>query len=224
MRRIRPDCLVLAELELWPNLILAARAAAPAWRSSTAGSASAASAAIAGCGRSCGPLVRRIDLVAAQNDEFAERFRALGAAHECGSRHRLDQIRRRRDRSRQSGHARLAQPGGHSRRTTSCFWPAARSSPRRRWRWTLSSTCAASFPRLRLILVPRHPERFDEVAALLAASGVAWQRRSQLDVEGVRAEARVLLVDTVGELGAWWGTAAHRLCRRQPATSAADRT
>ena len=26
MRRIRPDCLVLAELELWPNLILAARA------------------------------------------------------------------------------------------------------------------------------------------------------------------------------------------------------
>ena len=38
MRRIRPDVLVLAELELWPNLIRAAqRAAASRWRSSTAG-------------------------------------------------------------------------------------------------------------------------------------------------------------------------------------------
>ena len=42
---------------------------------------------------------------------------------------------------------------------------------------------------------------------LLAASGLAWQRRSRLNVEDARAEARVLLVDTVGELGAWWGTA-----------------
>jgi 3-deoxy-D-manno-octulosonic-acid transferase len=88
---------------------------------------------------------------------------------------------------------------------------------------------APQLPRLRLILVPRHPERFDGVARLLDASGIPWQRRTQLDHRGVAgAEAlrspsaqgapgvfpnrdpshpRVLLVDTVGELGAWWGTA-----------------
>ena len=42
------------------------------------------------------------------------------------------------------------------------------------------------FPRLRLILVPRHPERFAEVAEMLTSSGVAWQRRSHLATEGVR--------------------------------------
>ena len=65
---------------------------------------------------------------------------------------------------------------------------------------------APSHPALRLILVPRHPERFDEVAALLDRSGMCWQRRSKLDGNNIDADARILLVDTIGELGAWWGT------------------
>jgi len=63
------------------------------------------------------------------------------------------------------------------------------------------------WPQLRLILVPRHPDRFDAVARLLDDSGLPWQRRTDLDRHGPNAEARVLLVDVVGELGAWWGTA-----------------
>ena len=74
---------------------------------------------------------------------------------------------------------------------------------------------------LRLVLVPRHPERFDEVAKLLDASGLPWQRRSNFDTTS-RGNSRdrtqpqgssgrrprpILLVDTVGELNAWWGTA-----------------
>jgi 3-deoxy-D-manno-octulosonic-acid transferase len=62
-------------------------------------------------------------------------------------------------------------------------------------------------PRLRLILVPRHPERFEAVAESLDRAGLAWQRRSRLELEGRRIDARILLVDTIGELGAWWGTA-----------------
>jgi 3-deoxy-D-manno-octulosonic-acid transferase len=43
---------------------------------------------------------------------------------------------------------------------------------------------------------------------MLDSSGVAWQRRTALDGVAERREgARVLLVDVVGELGAWWGTA-----------------
>jgi 3-deoxy-D-manno-octulosonic-acid transferase len=37
---------------------------------------------------------------------------------------------------------------------------------------------SSPWPDLRLIVVPRHPERFDAVARLLDASGVAWQRRT----------------------------------------------
>jgi 3-deoxy-D-manno-octulosonic-acid transferase len=55
----------------------------------------------------------------------------------------------------------------------------------------------------RLILAPRRPERFEEVAALLAAARVAFARRSALtDAAGGAwpAAAPVLLLDTLGEL------------------------
>ena len=43
---------------------------------------------------------------------------------------------------------------------------------------------------------------------MLSASGLVWQKRSGLEESGADAAARVLLVDRVGELAAWWGTAA----------------
>ena len=56
-----------------------------------------------------------------------------------------------------------------------------------------------------LLLVPRHPQRFDEVAALVAARGVALQRRS---AEGaVAAGTRVLLGDSMGEMFAYYAAA-----------------
>jgi 3-deoxy-D-manno-octulosonic-acid transferase len=64
---------------------------------------------------------------------------------------------------------------------------------------------AEEFPRLKLIIVPRHPERFGEVAHLLDQSGVAWHRRTALNGNTQSSVPRVLLVDVVGELGAWWG-------------------
>jgi 3-deoxy-D-manno-octulosonic-acid transferase len=70
-------------------------------------------------------------------------------------------------------------------------------------------------PTLRLILVPRHPERFDAVAEMLKSSGVEFTRRSEANApltpnpsptrgEGNRS---VILVDTIGELSAVWGLA-----------------
>jgi 3-deoxy-D-manno-octulosonic-acid transferase len=64
-----------------------------------------------------------------------------------------------------------------------------------------------AWPQLRLVLVPRHPERFESVARLLDTSGVLWHRRTLLDQNPATPGARILLVDVVGELGAWWGTA-----------------
>ncbi|MDT5269429.1 MAG: 3-deoxy-D-manno-octulosonic-acid transferase, partial [Acidobacteriota bacterium] len=55
--------------------------------------------------------------------------------------------------------------------------------------------------RTRLLVAPRHPERFGEVAALLEASGLRWAQRS----DGTRAsdaDCDVILLDSIGELRA----------------------
>jgi 3-deoxy-D-manno-octulosonic-acid transferase len=59
----------------------------------------------------------------------------------------------------------------------------------------------------RLLVAPRHPERFAEVAALLDASGLAWARRSSPPLP-TDARADVVLLDTVGELRAAYPLAA----------------
>lgn len=66
---------------------------------------------------------------------------------------------------------------------------------------------ASEFPRLKLLLCPRHSSRFQEVSSLLNRNGMAWQARSTLEATGPNPFARVLLIDSVGELPAWWGTA-----------------
>jgi 3-deoxy-D-manno-octulosonic-acid transferase len=55
--------------------------------------------------------------------------------------------------------------------------------------------------RPRMLLAPRHPERFGEVAAMLDASGLAWARRSA-PRNGRDAECDVILLDSIGELRA----------------------
>ena len=56
-------------------------------------------------------------------------------------------------------------------------------------------------PDIRLLIAPRHPERFGEVADLLKASDVRWSRRSEPEVAGDLA-SDVILLDSIGELGA----------------------
>jgi 3-deoxy-D-manno-octulosonic-acid transferase len=53
-----------------------------------------------------------------------------------------------------------------------------------------------------LIIVPRHPERFDEVAELIKATNLTMARRS-LD-EPITAQTQVYLADTMGELMHWY--------------------
>ncbi len=59
-----------------------------------------------------------------------------------------------------------------------------------------------------LLIAPRHAERFDSVAELMAASGRRWARRSQLAGERVPAELELMLLDSQGELGALYQAAA----------------
>jgi 3-deoxy-D-manno-octulosonic-acid transferase len=220
MRRIRPTMLVLAELELWPNLIAAAR------------EHGARIAIINGRlsdhsypgYRRVRPLVahmlRQIDLIAAQNEESANRFRALGApperVHVTGSL-KYDGAQTDRGNPRTAALRELAGIDGND----IVFLAGSTQEPEEEYAIDIYRRLVAQHPRLRLILVPRHPERFDAVAKLLDASNMAWIRRSQLnrkrestpqpessrDATHRWGQRPILLVDTVGELGAWWGTA-----------------
>ena len=62
-----------------------------------------------------------------------------------------------------------------------------------------------SHPRAVMILAPRHPERFDEVAILVQQLDIRLCRRSQW--QGEALAGGVLLVDTIGELAAIYGLA-----------------
>ncbi len=56
-------------------------------------------------------------------------------------------------------------------------------------------------PGARLLLAPRHPERFDEVAKLLDQSGLSWSRRTAA-ASPADADAAIVLLDSIGELRA----------------------
>ena len=206
MRRIRPDLLILAELELWPNLI----AAAKKQRARVAiinGRLSDKS--FRGYSR-LRPLVSRVlgklDLIAAQNQETAERFCRLGAprsvVHATGSL-KFDGATTDRDNQ----NTRKLRDLAHLADDDIVFLAGSTQAPEEEIAIRVFGELAAEFPRLKLVLVPRHPQRFEEVAQLLANSGLPWTRRSQLESEDYNPESAILLVDTVGELGAWWGTA-----------------
>jgi 3-deoxy-D-manno-octulosonic-acid transferase len=207
LHRIRPDLLVLAELELWPNLVRAARASG-ARVAVVNGRLSERSfhgyrrirPVIAG-------LLDRLDLIAAQDETYAERFRRLGAApprvHVTGS---MKYDGARGDR-RHPSIQRLAHLAGIQSETI-VFLAGSTQEPEEELAVRTFRELSPRHPALRLVIAPRHPERFESVARMLAASGLPWQRRTDLDHAPADATARILLVDTVGELGLWWGTAA----------------
>jgi 3-deoxy-D-manno-octulosonic-acid transferase len=69
-----------------------------------------------------------------------------------------------------------------------------------------SQAQAAIKKEVQWLLVPRHPQRFDEVAALAAAHGLALSRRSQWG-DGRPAPADVWLGDSLGEMAAYYALA-----------------
>lgn len=60
-----------------------------------------------------------------------------------------------------------------------------------------------------LVMVPRHPQRFDEVARLLDERGLAYQRRR--DEQPLASNSVILLGDSMGEMMAWYALAQFAL-------------
>ena len=212
MRRIAPDGLVLAELELWPNLIRFARRRG-AFVAVINGRLSPRSyrryRRVRWFVRWC---LNQIDCLAVQNDTYAERWIDLGGdssrIHVTGSvKYDGVSLDRNRAKSRE-----LAAIFGLTRPNTvqdPLVWVVGSTqAPEEEIALRIYRRIRAEFPHLRLILVPRHPERFDEVATLLQRSELPFVRRSRLATDAASASVPpVILVDTIGELAAVWALA-----------------
>jgi len=209
MSRIRPTVLALVELELWPNLI---RAAKRSGAKVAIINARLSARSHRGYRRIRGPLGRTlnlIDVVAAQDEDYARRFVDLGVPADrisvTGSV-KFDGLESDRDNARTRE---LREELGLSR---SDLIFVAGSTMEGEEAAALSAYRAAKrhHPRLRLVLVPRHAERFDSVARMLEDEGETVLRRSRgalAPKAGEGAPAPVILIDTIGELGAVWGLA-----------------
>ncbi len=207
LRTIRPEMIVLIELELWPNLLSAAKRAGIPVAIVNGRLSESSHRGYRRVRSLLSNAFDSIDLVAVQNQEYAKRFRDLGLPEErvvvTGSV-KFDGANADRNNPLTKTLVDSAMIG------TDDIIFLAGSTQRGEEAAAIDAfnSLAAEHPDLRLILVPRHPERFDEVAGLLNEQPMAWMRRSQLaDASDDQLQSwRVLLVDSVGELGGWWGT------------------
>ncbi|MCH2114966.1 MAG: 3-deoxy-D-manno-octulosonic acid transferase [Pirellulales bacterium] len=208
MQRVRPSLLVLAELELWPNLIQAARSRG-ARVAIVNGRLSDTSLRNY---RRLRPLVarvlREVDVVAAQNAETAHRFRLLGAdpraVHVTGSL-KFDRAQTIRNNEK----TRTLRTLAGLAEGDIVFLAGSTQNPEEECAICTFQELVQDHPQLKLVLVPRHPQRFNEVASLLDQSGLPWIRRTELNAlhRPLSSPKSVILVDSVGELGDWWGAA-----------------
>ncbi|MBQ9873118.1 MAG: 3-deoxy-D-manno-octulosonic acid transferase [Thermoguttaceae bacterium] len=208
IRRIGPSALVLVELELWPNLIRAAKKSGAKVVIINGRIGDGSFRPYRRIRKALAPTFRRIDRIVAQDEVAANYFRELTPNPErvvaTGSI-KFDGAKTDRDAPEIRALAELAG----IRATDALYLCGSTQSPEESGAIETYRRLYREFPELKLMIVPRHKERFEEVAALLDASEFQWTRRSTL-VEPVdpSAEAsRIILVDALGELGRWWGTA-----------------
>ncbi|MFG0332760.1 MAG: 3-deoxy-D-manno-octulosonic acid transferase [Maioricimonas sp. JB049] len=210
--RVRPDLVALVELELWPNFIReVSRCDIPL--AMVNGRMSDRS--FRGY-RRLRPVMRRVfaafDRLGVQTDEYGQRLVELGARPESvtvtGSV-KFDGVQRdQHDPVTNELRSMFGlSPDAH------VFIAGSTQAPEEELALSTYVHLREEFPDLRLILVPRHKERFHEVASLVERAGLPLLRRTQVSsFQGVRdrsglSEPPVLLLDTLGELAACWGLA-----------------
>lgn len=207
VERVRPTVLALVELELWPNLVAAAKRAGA---KVTIINGRLSERSHRGYRRIKWALRNtwgRMDRVAVQTEEYARRFIDLGMepakVHVTGSV-KYDGLETDRANPRTSA---LRRDLGIAP-TDLVFVAGSTMEGEEDAAIAAYQKARAEHPGLRLVLVPRHPERFDRVAALLEERGLSYIRRGNSSVvRGSGPPPPAVLIDTIGELSAVWGMA-----------------
>lgn len=200
--QIRPKVVIIMETELWPNLVAELHKRNIPLVIANARLSARSAAGYKKIGRLTKYMLRRITLVAAQNQEDGERFIDLGLKRSS-----------------------LTVTGSLKFDISVTPELAARAvTLRRQWAphrpvWIATSThegeesivlaahrqLLTNFPDLLLILAPRHPERFSTTQALTQSLGFNYTLRSSGELPS--ASTQVIVGDTMGELMLLYGIA-----------------
>ncbi len=191
----QPQLLILVETEIWPNLIYHAKREGVPTLLANARMSVRSARGYHRLARLTRQTLRNLTLIAPHAEADAERFRTLGA--------RPEQIE-------VTGSIKfdIRLPGSLLERADVMRreWGGARPV------WIAASThegedeqilsahaeVRKAIPNALLILVPRHPERFERVAQLVVESGFSLIKRSQQ--QPCESDTAVFLGDTMGEL------------------------
>jgi 3-deoxy-D-manno-octulosonic-acid transferase len=201
LARIKPSLLLVAETELWPNILRTARQAGARV---VVVNARMSAHSFRGY-QFVRPFLRRVladvDQICAQTEEDAERFRRLGAP---ATAVRLVGNLKFDAQPPQAGEFAHALKTAVRAAGRGPVFVAASTMPGEEplvlEAWDL---IRVRYPQALLILAPRHPARFDSVSEDLARQQRAFVRRTTARPQELASQlsgAAILLLDTVGEL------------------------
>lgn len=200
LNRVQPKLLIIMETELWPNTIAAChKRDIPVLLANGRLSAKSAKAyrRINGLVR---PMMCQITQVAAQHKDDADRFSLLGVTDSALSVTGNIKFDLTISESLEQKAVALSADWRGSRRPVILAASTHRGE---------DEIVLEGFKRIKerlgsvlLVLVPRHPERFNQVADLCHKAGFSLNRRSEQLKE---VQADILLGDTMGELMTFYG-------------------
>jgi 3-deoxy-D-manno-octulosonic-acid transferase len=194
LAHFRPAVGVIMETELWPNLVAACKAGGIPLLLANARLSEKSARRYARFPNLTREALRGLAAIAAQTESDAARLRALGAPQvEVLGNVKFDLL---------PPPEQLAL--GEALRRRMGPRPVLLAASTREGEEALLFAALAQHPLgdALLVVVPRHPQRFEEVAALAARHGFAVQRRSE-DAP-VAAGTQVLLGDSMGEMFAYY--------------------
>ncbi|SDG28107.1 3-deoxy-D-manno-octulosonic-acid transferase [Duganella sp. OV458] len=201
IRHFKPSVCILMETEVWPNLIAVCGAKGVPVVLANARLSERSLRKAGRFGALMTDAARGISLVAAQTDADAQRIRSLGVQRvEVTGSIKFDVVV-----------PETALLIGASLRAAIGERPVLLCASTREGEEELIlqayvSARSALPPDVLLLIVPRHPQRFDEVESMVAAHSLTVERRSRLALDGsaMPHSVDVLLGDSMGEMFAYY--------------------
>jgi 3-deoxy-D-manno-octulosonic-acid transferase len=199
--KIKPSCLIIMETELWPNLLNVCQSHKIPVILVNGRLSDKSMRGYMRIHSFVSSMLQQVTFVAAQSEHDAARFRQLGLAA---------------DKLQVSGNLKydvqvpiLQQQLGKDlkgKMADRFIWVAASTHGGEEEQiLTAFKTIQEKCPQCLLILVPRHPDRFNDVANLLERNSLEFVRRSQ--GTACSNSTAVLLGDTMGELNIFYAAA-----------------
>ncbi len=195
LKRIKPGLAIFMETELWPNTFHQCRLRGIPVAVINARLSASSAKGYARFSSLCYEMLQNVDLIAAQHQADADRFASLGAnpdrLHVTGSI--------KFDSRLPLGVREQGQALRHMLGVNRTIWIAASTHEGEEEQVLQAHTALLEKrPDALLVLVPRHPERFSQVADLCVRQGLQITRRTEA-VDCSR-QSQVFLLDTMGEL------------------------